>query len=106
MGGDANLLRSVVDTLIKEGPARVQGIQQAIAEGDAKKLRLDAHTLKSALRYFGVESLADQAQRLEELAATATTQVEPGELDRLEAGVAEVVQQLQTFRRRPPSSLP
>ncbi len=52
VGGDEELLRQVVSTILEETPRLVEAIRQAIQNGDLAALRLNAHTLKGSIRFF------------------------------------------------------
>ncbi len=66
--GDEYLLRSVVETLLQEAPQLQEAIRQAIAQQDARALRLAAHRLKGSVRIFGDTSIYQQAWAIEQLA--------------------------------------
>ena len=63
--GDRELLRSAVQAALEEMPQQIAALRQAANEGDAKRLERAAHTLKTAFRFFGVETAARQALDLE-----------------------------------------
>lgn len=95
MGGDERLLRTVTDTLIVEAPSRFAAIERAIAANDPKRLRLESHTLKSALRYFGVEALADFVKHIEDQGAVGNVQVAAEDLEPLRRGIDALVIELR-----------
>jgi two-component system, sensor histidine kinase and response regulator len=64
-GGDRELLREVLASVIEECPRCLDQANQAIRESDAKSLRLAAHTIKGHLRLFGSTRAGDLAERLE-----------------------------------------
>ena len=65
VGGDADLLRDVVDAFLMEGPRQLLAAEQAIRDGDHVTLRRAAHTLKGNARYFGAQEMYDLAYELE-----------------------------------------
>ena len=52
VGGDSELLASVVEAFLQEAPQQMAAIYRAIDAADAKTLGRAAHTLKGSLRYF------------------------------------------------------
>ncbi len=85
--GDRELLNEVVSAFVIEGPALAEEIRQALAAGDANRLRRGAHTLRGALRTLGIESTAELANELEEIGRS-------GDLTRAAALVVRLVSQL------------
>jgi CheY-like chemotaxis protein len=63
--GDEHLLRDVVAAALEETPRLLREIGEAVAAGNADRLRLAAHTLKGSLRCFGVTAAGDYAYQLE-----------------------------------------
>ena len=68
VGGDADLLREVVDAFLAEAPRQLLAAENAIRDGDHVTLRRAAHTLKGNARYFGAQEVFDLASELEGLA--------------------------------------
>jgi len=68
MGGDRSLLQLVVRTALEEAPRLMKAIEEAAGKRDAAALRLAAHTLQGAIRYFGPTSVFDQVCLLERTA--------------------------------------
>jgi signal transduction histidine kinase/CheY-like chemotaxis protein len=58
----------VLDTMIKDTPRLLSGLQQAMAKADPAQLRHWAHTLKSNAMLVGAEALAQKFQELERIA--------------------------------------
>ena len=63
--GSRDALAAMIEAALEETPQRIEAIRRAGQRGDKTELRLNAHTLKSALRYFGAESAAEHAFALE-----------------------------------------
>jgi two-component system sensor histidine kinase/response regulator len=100
MGGDEQLLREIVDIFLAEAPGLLHEIQQAISDGDAKRLQRAAHTLKGSLAYFAAQSAYEIALDLEILARDSDLEKVKGlslsllrEMNRLEPVLAAFVQQ-------------
>jgi HPt (histidine-containing phosphotransfer) domain-containing protein len=55
----------MVEAAVEEIPRLMEAIRQAASSGDAAKLRLNAHTLKGSLRYFGARRAFERACELE-----------------------------------------
>ncbi|HTU93278.1 MAG TPA: response regulator, partial [Gemmataceae bacterium] len=89
VGGDAQLLRELIDVFFEDFPRMWQEVRDALAHGDARKLSRAAHTLKGAVSVFGAGAARASAERLEQLART-------GDL----ASVGEAVAQLEAELER------
>jgi CheY-like chemotaxis protein len=66
--GDQRLLKTLVEAALEDCRQQMPAIERAIADGDRTALRLAAHTLKGAIRYFGQSRAFEHALRLEQLA--------------------------------------
>ena len=100
MGGDEQLLRSVVDVLLDEATRQLDAIRAAARGSNATELRRASHTLKGSLRYFGAESAATRAEQIEQLGQTGASDVPDETIARLGTEVASVLHELEQFRRR------
>jgi CheY-like chemotaxis protein len=95
VGGDASLLREIVDLFIADCPRLLREIHEAIARQDAVRLKTAAHSLKGATVNFAAPAAFEAAQKLEALgrtgslagAAAAAAHLEQ-ELDRLKTALA------------------
>ena len=67
VGGDADLLREVVDAFLAEAPRQLLAAETAIRNSDHVAMRRAAHTLKGNARYFGAREVFDLAFELEVL---------------------------------------
>ena len=65
IGGDRGLFVELVDIFREDYPPLLEEIRQAIADNDADRLRLAAHTLRGAIGNFTIASPYDLAKRLE-----------------------------------------
>lgn len=68
MHGNEELLKDVLGLLGREAPRLGRAFQTALANSNLSEARRAVHTLKSNVRYVGLNSVADYAQRLEHLA--------------------------------------
>ena len=65
LDGNENVLQILIEASLEEAPRLVEAIRAAVAEEDSSKLRLAAHTLKGAMRYFGETRAYQEAFFLE-----------------------------------------
>jgi signal transduction histidine kinase/HPt (histidine-containing phosphotransfer) domain-containing protein len=65
VGGDRRLLGEIVRLFAGQCPRWVADIRDAVARGDANRLRQAAHALKGAVGNFGARAAFAEAQRLE-----------------------------------------
>jgi len=70
--GSNDLLRQVVGLFVDSTPPLLHDIEAGLTRGDADRVRVAAHTLKSSAANLGAAVLSDMARRLE-LAARAGT---------------------------------
>ncbi|MEO7190908.1 MAG: Hpt domain-containing protein [Vicinamibacterales bacterium] len=63
--GDRELLLELVDIFREDLPRAVQEIEEAVAEGDARRLNRGAHTLRGSLTSFAAASASAITLRLE-----------------------------------------
>jgi CheY-like chemotaxis protein len=97
-GGDHALRRVLVETVVQEGPRMTAAVRQAVANSDARALKISAHTLKGSIRYFGPSSAFEHALELERMGerddlhrAGATVELLEGEMARLISTLREFV---------------
>ncbi|WP_307722084.1 response regulator [Duganella callida] len=70
--GDA-LLERVLHAFLRDTPAQLAALRQALAGGDAEQLRKTAHSLKSSSANVGALALAQRCKELEQLGRNHTT---------------------------------
>ncbi len=63
--GDDRLLGELAAILLEECPKLLSQLRAAIANGDANKLRIAAHTVKGSVAHFGAQSCKAAALQLE-----------------------------------------
>jgi CheY-like chemotaxis protein/HPt (histidine-containing phosphotransfer) domain-containing protein len=100
LNGDPKLLRSVVGAALKEAPRLLDHIRLAVSEGDAPGLRIAAHTLKGAVRYFGESRVYDGAYQMEQWGAQERVDFATSELPDLTAEVGRLVSTLKAYLER------
>jgi len=64
------VLESMIQAFLEDTPVYLNSLQHAILEGDAKKVRELAHTVKGSASNFGAYRVAELAKILEEKGAT------------------------------------
>jgi HPt (histidine-containing phosphotransfer) domain-containing protein len=65
VGGDAQLLGELASMFLAESPRWLADVRDAVAAGDAGKLKRSAHTIKGAVSTFGARQAFEAAGRLE-----------------------------------------
>lgn len=91
---DRELLEKVIQLFLVEAVTQTQLIDQALAEGDANKLRRCAHSLRGSVGIFGAERTTQATLRLEQMAThpdIGTAVVE------LKAALSELAQAVRAF---------
>jgi len=66
--GGAEGVRELAAIMMDECPRLLQETKEALADGDAPRVRLAAHTLKGAAQHFGAEEAVVAASGMEALA--------------------------------------
>jgi HPt (histidine-containing phosphotransfer) domain-containing protein len=89
------VLRILIEATLEEAPRLMASIRAAIDAQDATRLRISAHTLKGALRYFGDTRAYQAAFYLENLAREGSFSTAAETLRQLDPAVAEVVRCMQ-----------
>ncbi|MGA9937437.1 MAG: response regulator [Candidatus Acidiferrales bacterium] len=67
VGGDAKLLRNITRTFLRDYPAKLAAIKQAIARQDAPALASAAHALKGAVAIFDAADAVESARDLQQM---------------------------------------
>lgn len=61
----AEIVPVILNRFLGELERRCQDIRGALQDGDAERVGLEAHSIKSAARTFGLDALSEQALTLE-----------------------------------------
>ncbi|MGZ8695384.1 MAG: response regulator, partial [Gaiellaceae bacterium] len=96
--GDATTA-DIVETFLAEGPALVATMRRSVEEGDAARLRLAAHTLKSNAATFGGAALAALCQELERIGEAGVVDGAADLISRAEAEHERVRSELRAASR-------
>ncbi len=98
VGGDAELMREIVDLFLADAPRLLDELRAAVAAGDAGLLKRAAHTIKGSASNFGAREVVEVAAALEAMGrdgdlarAEATRDRLEGALRRLEEGLTQLV---------------
>jgi len=97
VGQDRQLLKEVFQVFLGEYPQQLVDMRQAIKEQDGATLRRVAHTLKGAVRMYGLESATACSLRLEQMGRDEDFAGAEGAFSELEAEMEEVAPVLQKF---------
>jgi len=100
--GDADFLKTLVQTFLDDCPGYLAAIRTAVDDGDAEALVQEAHGLKGALGLLHAAPARRAAKHLEELGREGTLDDAPdaltalaNELDRLRPALRELVEDVQ-----------
>ena len=94
VNGDQKLLGQVLAAFLSEGPRLVETLQTSFAANDRVRFQRSAHTLKSALRTFGVAS-ADDAEQLELAAKDSLKDIDAIQVSGLAAQVQPAFREME-----------
>ena len=89
------IVAEMIDCYLEDAPKLVNRIAIAIAQGDAKQLRLAAHTLKSSSLTLGATTLSNLCKELEATSCTGHTEGGVGKVPQLKAEYEKVKVALQ-----------
>ncbi|MDA1230722.1 MAG: response regulator, partial [Planctomycetota bacterium] len=101
VGGDPDLLRDIMTTLIDQAESELIQLRQAIENSDTKLTRLAAHTLKGNLLLFGDTKASQIAAEIEELARNDDTQPANGLLPEFVKECRDVMQEIESALANP-----
>jgi signal transduction histidine kinase/CheY-like chemotaxis protein len=97
--GNRKVLKAMTEAALEEIPQLMAKIGRAIADNDHAKLRLAAHTLKGAVRYFGAKEVCEHAARLEDMGRIGALAEARPIFAALEAEIARVTAVLADYVR-------
>ena len=93
LGNDEALLAAVIETFLRDTPARLGALGAAIARGASEEVHRQAHQLKGAAANIGARQLAAQAAQTDDAAAL-------GDSASLQALGEAIVRAFEDVRRR------
>jgi HPt (histidine-containing phosphotransfer) domain-containing protein len=94
---DIDLARELAGIFFEDSPRNMAEIQQAIEQGDAKKLERAAHSLKGALGYFSSGRSVDAALALQRMGACGDLSSAQKALAELEESLGRLKPSLDAF---------
>lgn len=100
MEDDADMIREIVETFLRDQPQRERELTEALARGDAPTLARAAHTVKGLMLTLGASAAGDVALRLEILARCGNLADAESVLGELRRGMAEVSPALRELLHR------
>jgi CheY-like chemotaxis protein/HPt (histidine-containing phosphotransfer) domain-containing protein len=95
--GNHTLLRLATEAFLDEHPKMVDHLRGAIESGDAAAVRVAAHTLQGALRYFGSAEATEHAYRIERMGEDGSLGGCPEALAALEEELGRLVRAVEQF---------
>ena len=100
-GGDAKLLRRLVDVFLDDCPRMVARIRKAVATRNAEALAKVAHGFKGAVSNFGATEVVEMARRLEAMGRQGDLNGTDEICQRLERAIPALAEALQAVSSRP-----
>ncbi len=95
--GDDSFLRDLVQIYLDDSPKRIAEIEHSLAQGDARRLTLAAHSLKGSSANFGADQLRALSERLEQLGRQGSLGDVPTHLPALKDAFARVKAALEAL---------
>lgn len=68
MGKKKNLIKEIMDVFLKQVPAELNSMNEAVREKDYVNIKGFAHTMKSSVSIMGISSLTPVLKEMEDLA--------------------------------------
>lgn len=96
--GRPDVLQTVIGHYLASAPKLLVGLRQAVESGDAKALRMAAHSLKSSSRNLGALALATLCQELEHMGRASAIEGATALLADLESGYGHVERALKSYQ--------
>jgi HPt (histidine-containing phosphotransfer) domain-containing protein len=103
IGGDAQLLRRMIRTFLRDTPKRVNAIAAALRRNNAEELASLAHALKGSVSLFGAEPARKLAQDLQELGRAGDLSAAPTLLNSLLEEIANLLENLRGYAKQNPA---
>jgi two-component system, sensor histidine kinase and response regulator len=100
VGGDADLLREVIELFLDDFPNTLENIRSAVAAQDATKIEHEAHSLKGSVSTFGARRAFEAALELEKQGRSKDLRGVENSLRQLEDALQALVPELQLIQAR------
>ncbi|TWU35973.1 Hpt domain-containing protein [Novipirellula artificiosorum] len=97
-GNQPDTLVSLCDAFLQEVPMLVRNLEQAVASGNTKSLRIAAHTLKSCLRYIAPDEDVALAATIE-ANADSPESITANQVDQLRRTASEWCECVELLRQ-------
>jgi HPt (histidine-containing phosphotransfer) domain-containing protein len=98
--GSPRIVKVIAEAALEECPRLAAAVRAAAVARDAVQLRLSAHTLKGALRYFGETPAFTAAQSLEKMGCAADFDNAAAACDRLDAALADAIGSMYDYLQK------
>lgn len=99
LDGDPDLIITLIDSFLEDCPDYMDGIRDAIEDGDAAALEREAHGLKGAAGSLRARPVSEAAQTLEEMGHAGDFSNAEAALDTLEGEVARLTDEFQALKK-------
>lgn len=99
--GDDSFLRDLIQIYLEDAPRRLEEIETALTQGDARQLAAAAHSLKGSSANFGAANLRSRCEKIEALGRSETLAPAEAELTGLREELARVRADLEALLSRP-----
>lgn len=96
-GGDAALMREIIDVFLEESPRMLAEVHRSLAEHDPIRLRRAAHTLKGSCGYFAAHHAQELAEILEHHSSAGDFQKAQATLESLQNELNRIEPALRVF---------
>jgi CheY-like chemotaxis protein/HPt (histidine-containing phosphotransfer) domain-containing protein len=103
--GNKRFLLSVTEGFLEEYPNMVAAVREPIEAGKPKSLKVAAHSLKGALRYFGPSVAVEHAYRLEQMGDNACMADAHSVFRALEAEIDRLVPEMEDYLKQAKKSV-
>lgn len=98
VAGDRDLLREIAGIYADTYQGMVDGVRQAVADGDADKLRSSAHLLKGTVANFDAHAATSAAADLERMGRDSDLSGAPDRLEELVRECSALADALDAYR--------
>jgi HPt (histidine-containing phosphotransfer) domain-containing protein len=99
--GDHDLMKTLVEVAMEEGPRLLQAVRDAVEREDAEAIRRAAHALEGSIRNFGQTRAFDRALELERMGGNEDLEDSRGVLAALEKAMAGLLCDLSEYSKNP-----
>ena len=94
---DDSFLRDLIQIYLDDAPKRIAEIEQSLADKDARRLTMAAHSLKGSSSNFGAADLRAVSERIERLGRDGHLSEVPAQMPALKVEFARVKEALEAL---------